>query len=174
MTPASTEKVDFSKKRKRKNKNRTKKNNPTGKNHQKEKKLDLSQCLLFYFICAVVLILLFFLILVFFFSVCSDFVFWFYIVFSVEPYIICALGLINPTIIIYWYLLKLRLERLFLTVTAGKPRPSLQALRLATFALAVPRLMRHMRSQEPRGMARTGQNTIHSLVYPRISQASQV
>lgn len=40
MTPASTEKVDFSKKKKEKKiKNRTtKKNNPTGKNHQKEKK----------------------------------------------------------------------------------------------------------------------------------------
>ena len=148
MTPASTEKVDFSKKRKRKKQKQNQKTTQQERITRKKKTWS--------------------------FSVCSDFVFWFYIVFSVEPYIICALGLINPTIIIYWYLLKLRLERLFLTVTAGKPRPSLQALRLATFALAVPRLMRHMRSQEPRAMARTGQNTIHSLVYPRISQASQV
>ena len=59
MTPASTEKVDFSKKKEKKIKNRTtKKNNPTGKNHQKEKNLIfLSVCyfilfvLLFWFCC---------------------------------------------------------------------------------------------------------------------------
>ena len=80
MTPASTEKVDFSKKGKEKNKNRIKKQ-PNRKESPERKKLDLSQCLLFYFICAVVLILLFFLILVFFFLfapiLCFDFILFF-------------------------------------------------------------------------------------------------
>lgn len=173
MTPASTEKVDFSKKGKEKTKTEPKKTTQQERITRKKKTWSFSVFVILFYLCCCSDFVVF-LDFGFLFSVCSDFVFWFYIVFSVEPYIICALGLINPTIIIYWYLLKLRLERLFLTVTAGKPRPSLQALRLATFALAVPRLMRHMRSQEPRGMARTGQNTIHSLVYPRISQASQV